>query len=56
VAKTPTSEILQAIAAVKDLKDVVATHDEAIDRLITRIEELEARLKLVEGEAPGPAP
>ena len=32
------------IAAVKDLKEVVAIHDQVIDRLITRIEELEARL------------
>ena len=47
MAKTPTSAILQAIAAVKDLKEVVAIHDQVIDRLITRIEELEARLKRV---------
>jgi hypothetical protein len=49
---TPSNEILQAIEAMKDLKNVVAKHDEVIDRLITRIEQLEARLKAVKG---GPA-
>jgi ribosomal protein L31E len=51
VARTPVSEIPQAIEAVKELKDVVARHAQALDKLITLVQQMEARLKVLEDGA-----
>ncbi len=56
MAKTPVTEILAAIEAVREVKDVVAKHDQAIEKLITRIEQIEARVKALEGGTAGKAP
>ena len=55
MAKTPPSEILNAIQAVRDVKDVVAKQFAAFEKLVTRIEQIEQRLKALEdGEGQGP--
>ena len=57
MAKTPPSEILNAIQAVRDVKDVVAKQFAAFEKLVTRIEQIEQRLKALEdGEGQGPRP
>jgi hypothetical protein len=48
MARTPVAEIPQAIAAVKELKDVVARHAVVIDKLITAVQQQEARIKALE--------
>jgi uncharacterized coiled-coil protein SlyX len=56
LAKTPTNQILAAIEAVRELQDVVAKHTEVIEKLASRLDLLEARLKAIEGAASQPRP
>ena len=51
MARPPVSEIPQAIEAVKELKDVVARPAQALDKLTTLVQQMEARLKVLEDGA-----
>ena len=53
-AKTPPSEILTTIKVVKGLEEVVGKHDLVLEKLLDRVEQMEARIKVLETGAGGP--
>jgi hypothetical protein len=48
VAKTPIDELMRVIKAARTLQEVTAKHDQAIARILDRLEVIETRLALLE--------
>jgi hypothetical protein len=43
VARTPISDLLEALKAIKSLQETVLKHDEVLSRILDRLDEIEQR-------------
>lgn len=48
VAKTPLSELLEALKSLKSLQETVGKHDEVLTRILDRLDSIDERLAAFE--------